>query len=108
MLLQPLETALAHHEFQARLELILPVSVLIEDAKHRFALVDQHLFGDELIQHLRFDRQRSQAGAYGYAEATLTLANHRAHSDIVDRQLHAILIGAAVEGELEFARQIPG
>src|ERR1019366_5776043 len=52
--------------------------------------------------------QRSQATADDHAEAALAVAHHGAEADIVDGALYAVLVAAAVEGELEFARQVAG
>src|ERR1022692_1130429 len=108
LLLHPGEAAVAHHELHARGVLVLAVAVLIEDADDGFAPVEQALFGDELVEQLGLGRQRSQTAADDHAEASLAVANHGAEADVVDGALYAILVAAAVEGELEFARQVAG
>ena len=57
---------------------------------------------------MRLGGQRTQPAADDHAEAALAVADHRAQADIVDRALNAILVAAAIEGELELARQVAG
>src|ERR1019366_1552831 len=99
--LHPGEAAVAHHELHARGVLVLAVAVLIEDAEDGFAPVEQALFGDELFEQLGLGGQRTQAPADDHAEAAPAVANHGAEADIVDGALYAVLVAAAVEGELE-------
>ena len=108
LLAQPVDAALAHDELHARLVLVLAVAVLIEDADDGFAAVEQALFGEELVEQLRFRGQRAEAAADHHAEAAAAVANHGAQADVVDGALDAILVGAAIEGDFEFARQVAG
>ena len=108
LFLEPLEAALAHDEFHAGLVLVLAVAVAVENAEHRFALVEQALFGEELFQQLRLGGQRTEAAADHHAETAPAVADRGPQADIVDGALHAIARGAAVERELELARQVAG
>jgi hypothetical protein len=81
---------------------------LVEHADDGFALVEQALFGHELVEQLGFHGQRSHAAADDHAEAAAAVADRGAQADIVDGALNAIVAGAAVEGDLEFARQVAG
>ncbi len=106
LLLDPRDTARAHQELDARRIAVLPVAVLVEDADHRFDAVDQALFGQELVEKLRFDGQRAQSAADHDAEAALAIAHHGADAEIVDGSGDAILVAASIERDLEFARQV--
>ena len=66
--------------------------------------MEQLLLRDELVEQLRLGRQGPQPAADDHAEAAFVVADHRAQGHVVDGGLHAILIGTAIEGELEFAR----
>ena len=103
---QPLDAALAQHEFQPRLVLVGAIAVTVEDTDHRFAPVQQALLGNELFEQLRFGGQRPQASGHQHAEAALAIADGRAQADIVDRARNAIAARAAVEGDFELARQV--
>src|ERR1035438_1159250 len=108
LFLEPGETALAHHEFEARLVPVSPVAVLVEDAHHGFALLQQVLFGDEIVEELRFDGEWTEPTAYGHAEAAAAVADGGAEADIVDGAGYAIAAAATIESEFEFAREVAG
>jgi hypothetical protein len=108
VLLEPLDAALPQDELHAGLVLVGAVAVLVEHPDDGLAPVQQALLGDKLVQQLRLGGQRSQPAADHHAESAPALADHRAQADIVDRARDAILPGAAIEGDLEFARQIAG
>ena len=64
--------------------------------------------GQKLIQQLRLVRQGAQAAAHRHREIrAYPSRNQRVQADIVDRAGHAI-VPAAIESDLEFARQIVG
>ncbi len=52
--------------------------------------------------------QRAQAAADDHAESPLAVADLGAQADIVDGALDAVVSRAAIEGDLELARQIAG
>ena len=49
-----------------------------------------------------------ESAADDHAEAALAVADDRAQADVVDGAHDAIFVGAAIEGDLEFARQVAG
>ena len=79
----------------------------VEHADHGFDAPDDVLGGNELVQQLGFDRQRSQTAGDGHAEAVHAVADHGAQADVVDRGGDAIF-GAAGKRDLELARQAVG
>jgi hypothetical protein len=93
-------------ELHAGLVLVGAVAVLVEHAYDGLAAVQQALLGDKLVEQLRLGGQRSQSAADHHVESAPSLAEHRAQPDIVDRARDRILPRAAIEGDLEFARQI--
>src|SRR5580700_6485474 len=79
----------------------------IKNSDHSFDAPDDVFRREKLMQHFRFHRQWTKPARNRHAETSLTVANHRSQTDVVDRGRDAIL-GASGEGDLEFAGQIVG
>ena len=71
-------------------------------------LIEQPLFGHELIQQFGLHGSGPEASGNDHAESPASFAHHGAQADIVDRALNAVIAGAAIEGDFELAGQITG
>ena len=102
-----LPSELLDHELHPVALTVLVVAVLVEDADHGLGHVLDLLHRQELVEHVTAHRHDGSAAGNREPEAALAVLDSGAQADVVDR-CERVILGAALERDLELARQHGG